>query len=60
MLRTTASLTVAVLVLAASACSHAPSLPVIKTGGDFSLTDHNGKPFELASLRGKAVLIFFG
>jgi protein SCO1/2 len=29
-------------------------------GGDFTLTDQDGKPFSLASLRGKAVLIFFG
>lgn len=29
-------------------------------GGDFTLTDHNGQPFSLASQRGKLVLIFFG
>jgi len=29
-------------------------------GGDFSLTDHHGKKFELKQLRGKLVLIFFG
>ena len=29
-------------------------------GGDFTLTDQNGMPFELSSLRGDAVLIFFG
>jgi cytochrome oxidase Cu insertion factor (SCO1/SenC/PrrC family) len=60
MLRITASLAAAVIALAAAACSHSPGLPVIKTGGDFSLTDHNGRPFELSSLHGKAVLIFFG
>lgn len=27
---------------------------------DFSLTDHNGKPFRLQDLRGKVVLVFFG
>lgn len=37
-----------------------PSLPVEPIGGDFTLTDHEGRPFELASLRGKPVLIFFG
>lgn len=58
MLRITASL--AAVVLATAACSHAPTLPVIKTGGEFALTDHNGKPFDLSSLHGKAVLIFFG
>jgi len=31
-----------------------------KVGGDFTLTDHNGDKFELKSLRGKLVLIFFG
>ena len=35
-------------------------LPVLSVGGDFVLTDHNGQRFELSSLRGKAVLIFFG
>ncbi len=29
-------------------------------GGDFALTDQFGKPFELARLRGKLVLLFFG
>jgi protein SCO1/2 len=37
-----------------------PKLPVLSVGGDFALTDHNGQRFELSSLRGKAVLIFFG
>jgi protein SCO1 len=37
-----------------------PKLPVLSAGGDFVLTDHNGQRFELSSLRGKAVLIFFG
>ncbi|TCJ87636.1 SCO family protein [Cocleimonas flava] len=31
-----------------------------RVGGDFTLTDHDGKPFELKQLRGKLVLIFFG
>jgi protein SCO1 len=30
------------------------------TGADFALTDHNNQPFQLSSLRGKVVLIFFG
>ena len=29
-------------------------------GGDFTLTDHNGNPFKLETLRGKIVLLFFG
>lgn len=35
-------------------------LPVMSIGGNFSLTDHNGQHFDLASQHGKAVLIFFG
>jgi protein SCO1/2 len=31
-----------------------------KLGGDFSLTDHHGKPFHLQSQRGKIVLLYFG
>ncbi len=51
--------------LAGAGCSgpavpQASSLPVMDGGGDFSLVDHDGKPFSLASQRGKAVLIFFG
>lgn len=29
-------------------------------GGDFSLTDHNGKRFSLSGARGKVVVIYFG
>lgn len=29
-------------------------------GGDFTLSDHNGKPFSLTDAHGKVVLIFFG
>jgi protein SCO1/2 len=32
----------------------------LNIGGDFTLTDQDGMPFALSSLRGKAVLIFFG
>jgi protein SCO1 len=35
-------------------------LPVVPIGGNFILTDDSGQRFELSSLRGKAVLIFFG
>jgi protein SCO1/2 len=48
------------IALATVGCRQARKLPVLKDGGDFTLTDHNGQPFELSSLRGKAVLIFFG
>jgi protein SCO1 len=41
--------------------SGAPAeLPVLPIGGDFTLTDQDGRPFSLSSLRGKVVLIFFG
>jgi len=51
-----------VLVASLAACHRAtpPSIPVLPIGGDFALTDHDGQRFELASLRGRAVLIFFG
>ena len=34
--------------------------PDREIGGDFSLTDQDGKGFSLASQRGKTVLLFFG
>lgn len=53
-----------VAMMAASvACSTTnahDALPVLSTGGDFALTDHNNQHFELSSLRGKVVVIFFG
>ena len=50
----------AMAVAVAAACSSSAPPPIDWIGGDFSLTDHNGGRFELASLRHKAVLIFFG
>ena len=43
-------------------CSEAPDrqLPVLPIGGEFALIDDDQQPFSLSSLRGKAVLIFFG
>jgi protein SCO1/2 len=38
----------------------AQSAETLPAGGDFQLTDHDGKPFTLSSQRGKVVLIFFG
>ena len=35
-------------------------LPVLPLGGEFTLTDHNGQPFSLSSLKGNVALIFFG
>ncbi len=40
------------LTLGLAACGRAPH--------DFTLTDHHAQRFELASLRGTAVLVFFG
>jgi len=34
--------------------------PILNIGGDFTLTDQNGMPFQLSSLRGNVVLVFFG
>ncbi len=47
------------IALASVGCQRA-QLPVLSVGGDFALTDDNNQHFELSSLRGKAVLIFFG
>jgi len=46
--------------LSAIACQRATPPPVLPIGGDFTLTDFNSQRFDLASLRGKAVLVFFG
>jgi len=51
---------IALCALPLAGCRHQAELPVLTVGGDFGLTDHNGQHFELSSLRGKAVLIFFG
>ena len=51
------------VVVPLAACHRAatPSLPVLPIGGsDFTLTDDDGERFSLSSLRGRAVLIFFG
>lgn len=48
------------MALAAVGCRRGPKLQTLQGGGDFVLTDHNGQRFQLSSLRGKAVLIFFG
>jgi protein SCO1 len=50
-------------LLMSAACSGrstADALPVLPIGGDFALTDHQHQRFELSSLRGKVVLVFFG
>ncbi len=40
--------------------SEAEGLPVLPIGGDFSLVGHDHSRFELTSLRGQVVLVFFG
>ena len=54
------SLAALALLITLVGCRRPPQLPVLPVGGNFALTDHNGQRFELSSLRGKAVLIFFG
>lgn len=48
------------LAVATMSCSRQMKLPVLPVGGEFTLTDDTGHSFDLASLHGKAVLIFFG
>jgi cytochrome oxidase Cu insertion factor (SCO1/SenC/PrrC family) len=47
------------LLVCGSAYAQQPQ-GIAKLGGDFRLTDHHGKPFELQQMRGKVVLLFFG
>jgi len=47
-----------VLALLGAATANANAQPGV--GGDFSLIDDDGRPFELTQLRGKLVLLFFG
>lgn len=50
----------ATFVCILSLCEAKTTKEKVEVGGDFSLTDHNGKLFKLEQLRGKLVLIFFG
>jgi len=51
---------IVVLVALALVSCHRAELPVLPVGGNFALTDYNNQRFELSSLQGKAVLVFFG
>ncbi|MBL0173034.1 MAG: SCO family protein [Gemmatimonadaceae bacterium] len=51
---------VAATAVSCTAKSVGDALPVLSIGGDFALTDHNKEHFELSTLRGKVVLVFFG
>lgn len=57
-------LAIAASVPTAACTSSGPTgtaaVPILEGGGEFSLTDHDGRPFALASQQGKVVLIFFG
>jgi protein SCO1/2 len=50
----------ALLALTVLSCARRAELPILPVGGDFVLTDQNRQRFELSSLRGSVVLIFFG
>jgi protein SCO1 len=55
----------AAVATALAACDRKPAFNAVditgaELGGDFSLTDHNGRKVSLADFRGKAVAIFFG
>lgn len=56
----TALLTATIWLGACVSGPRTPSPPVLSLGGDFSLTDDDGHHFDLSSLRGKVVLVFFG
>jgi protein SCO1/2 len=61
----TTTLTLFIMIVITSCGTLNPSLTgaVITpplTAAEINLTDHNGKPFQLSSFRGKVVLVFFG
>jgi protein SCO1 len=64
--RTALCLLVLLLALTMAACQPSepevelPNLDPLGFGGDFSLTAHDGRPFRLQDLRGRAVVLFFG
>lgn len=58
--RRAAAAALVTLALDFAGCRWRTQIPVLPIGGDFTLTDHNGQSFRLSSLRGRAVLIFFG
>lgn len=45
---------------ASRAAFHGTNVSQENIGGDFTLTDGNGKPFQLSSLKGKVVILSFG
>lgn len=62
-LRRWRGLLAAAVIVVMAGCARAPNggdLPFLPIGGDFQLLDHDGQPFALTSLKGQAVLIFFG
>jgi protein SCO1 len=65
-MRTPLRALIVAVALTLTACQEAElqmppgSLEPLGYGGDFTLTSHEGKPFNLEEVRGKAVLMFFG
>jgi protein SCO1 len=62
--RRVVSIIVVALLVSVAACRRAQPAATAgdrpNFGGDFTLTDDEGRPFQLSQLRGKAVLLFFG
>lgn len=54
------ALLLGLVALACLGCQPKEELPALNVGGEFTLTDHDNKPFQLSSQRGKVVLVFFG
>jgi protein SCO1/2 len=50
------------LLVSVGGCHRRPPAPADRPGfgGDFTLTNQHGQPFQLTQLRGKVVLLFFG
>jgi len=50
------------LLVSLAGCHRQPPAPADRPGfgGDFTLTNQHGQPFQLTQLRGKVVLLFFG
>ena len=49
-----------VMLVLALACSRQTTTTKLIDIGDFTLVDHDGRPFQSASLKGRPALLFFG
>lgn len=54
------ALLITLSLLSFTGCKKKIELGHFEFGGDFTLTDTNGAPFRLSSLKGETVLLFFG